>query len=104
MEYFTFNQAMEKLYHFSSRDKRELNKLFRCYCVDEFKVKLSVKEADYYVLSFSNMRKECLELASKSLCNNEKFDFEDLIFSNYPELSEQLKNEWIQEAHLAVFR
>ena len=104
MDKLSFNDAMEILYSLPTSEKRKLNKLLRDYSNDKLRIRLSTKEADYYVQGFTDIRRQCMELASENFHSKNEIDFQTLIFDKFPTLSSELKGKWIQEAYFAAFR
>ena len=100
----SFNEAMELLHSQPSGEKRKLNKLLREHFKNKIGVSLSVKEADYYVQGFADIRRQCNELAAKNVHSNDKSHFQALVFDRYPTINSELKEQWIQAAYFATFR
>jgi len=104
MDKLSFNDAMEFLYFHPTNEKRKLNKLLRDHCKDKVGVRLSVKEADHYVQGYTDIQRQCIELAAENFNTNDKSDFQALIFDKFPTISSELKSKWIQESYFAAFR
>ena len=100
----SFNEAMELLHSQPSGEKRKLNKQLREHCKNMIGVSLTVKEADYYVQGFSDIRSQCYELAAKNFHSDDKSDFQALVFDRYPAINSELKKQWIKAAYFATFR
>ena len=99
-----FTDAMEILYGSCTSDKRKLNKILRDSSLKNLDVSMSVEEASYFVESYSDIRETCCKIAVDYFNADSKPNFDDLVFSKYPEISNELKSKWIKGAYFSVFR